>query len=675
VLDKAPQQQQSSTLTPQQVDQLLKLLPQSTACNSGSKFSSETDEELDVNFAGNVVLSSAVSCKHDWILDTGATDHIAMDISQFTDLRKFSSYGYVTLPDAHTAEIVGIGDIVLTNGIVLKNTLCVPKFKYNLLSISRLAKDNHIRVVFYDTFCLLQDYASSQVKGIGKEFKGLYYLLNLSKSAIQQYMVQFLGTTASSQSDHSMCSDIQSVQTKAYATAVSVFQNKANLWHHRLGHIPFSRLSYVPGLNVHTSSMDPTICVTCPLAKHTHLPFSLNEKSCDIPFGLIHMDIWGPYRVCTQNQCRYFLTIVDDCTRATWTYLLKYKSQAFATMTMFYNYALTQFGYTIKIVRSDNALEFDTSECQQFFATKGIVHQTSCVDKPQQNGRVERKHRHLLEISRALRFHAHLPLKFWGDCVLTATYIINRLPSKVLQNVTPYEKLLHKKPTYQHMKVFGCLAFASNPSRTGDKLQPRGIPCVFLGYPATQKGYKLLNLLTELTFVSRDVVFHEHIFPFQQFSFQQYKNPLPAYFPQHPPSVDLSHEDDGIVPLTEPEQSSAQPDSAIPSTSTPAAELSGSSSSAPPPQQVRTSTRISKRPEWLQDYITMTAVQTSFSDALTYESICPEYSAYLSVTARSGDPGSFDIAVQDTHWCTAMNMELKALEQNRTWILTESHRL
>jgi len=121
-------------------------------------------------------------------------------------------------------------------------------------------------------------------------------------------------------------------------------------------------------------------------------------------------------------------------------------------MQIFYTYALNQFGYTVKIVRSDNALEFDTSECQQFFAIQGIVHQTSCVDKPQQNGRVERKHRHLLEISRALRFHAHLPLKFWGDCVLTATYIINTLPTKVLKNVTPYEKLLKKTPSYHHMK-------------------------------------------------------------------------------------------------------------------------------------------------------------------------------------------------------------------------------
>ena len=110
---------------------------------------------------------------------------------------------------------------------------------------------------------------------------------------------------------------------------------------------------------------------------------------------------------------------------------------------------------------------------------------------------MERKHRHLLEMSIALRFQAHLPLKFRGDCVLTAAYIINRLPTRVLQNYTPYEKLLHKAPQYQHMRVFGCLVFASNPTKIGDEFQPRGVPCLFLSYPAIQKGYKVLNLLTD----------------------------------------------------------------------------------------------------------------------------------------------------------------------------------
>ena len=126
--------------------------------------------------------------------------------------------------------------------------------------------------------------------------------------------------------------------------------------------------------------------------------------------------------------------------------------------------ASTQFEKHVKIICSDNALEFEDHKCIQFFHEKGILHQTSCVDRPQQNGRVERKHRNILEMVRALRFQVGMPLHFWGDCVHAVVHIINHLPNSVLHFLTPYEILYKTKPSYTHIKVFGCLALASNPS-------------------------------------------------------------------------------------------------------------------------------------------------------------------------------------------------------------------
>lgn len=71
------------------------------------------------------------------------------------------------------------------------------------------------------------------------------------------------------------------------------------------------------------------------------------------------------------------------------------------------------------------------------------------------------------------------------------------------------------------MKTFGCLTMASNPANSGDKFNERGVPCVFLGYPQTQKGYKLLNLNTNMVFVSRDVRFYEGIYPYKLFQSPQ----------------------------------------------------------------------------------------------------------------------------------------------------------
>ena len=81
----------------------------------------------------------------------------------------------------------------------------------------------------------------------------------------------------------------------------------------------------------------------------------------------------------------------------------------------------------ILMIRSDNGSEFIQTAYLDFFASKGILHQKSIVKNPQQNVVVERKHRHLLDTARAIRFHTGLPQNFWSECVLSTTHIINRL--------------------------------------------------------------------------------------------------------------------------------------------------------------------------------------------------------------------------------------------------------
>lgn len=111
-------------------------------------------------------------------------------------------------------------------------------------------------------------------------------------------------------------------------------------------------------------------------------------------------------------------------------------------------------------------------------------------------------------------FQSKLPISFWGDCPLTATYLLNRIPSRTLQNKSPCEVLYCKTPNYSHLRAFGCFAYANVPIPQRDKLKPRAPSCVFLGYPFAKKGYKLYDLASKRCFVSRDVVFHGTYFPF-----------------------------------------------------------------------------------------------------------------------------------------------------------------
>ena len=170
-----------------------------------------------------------------------------------------------------------------------------------------------------------------------------------------------------------------------------------------------------------------------------------------------------------------------------------------------------QFGSSVKTVRSDNGTEF--MALKSYFTKNGFQLQTSCADTPQHNGRVERKHIHILNIARACLFQAQLPIDFWGESIMTAAHIINRTPSAILEGKTPYKLLHGKAPAYYLLRVFGCFCYAHRRARDNDKFGARSRKCIFVGYPSGTKGWKLYDLEHSEFFISRDVTFFEDTFP------------------------------------------------------------------------------------------------------------------------------------------------------------------
>lgn len=119
------------------------------------------------------------------------------------------------------------------------------------------------------------------------------------------------------------------------------------LWHSRLEHVLMKILSSIPVLS---SIKDCTsfACDICPQARQVRHSFPLSSTILLNKFELIHLDVWRPYKHVTHHSCTMFLTIVDDFSKCTWTYLLNSKAQVFSILKAFLVYISTQFNAVVR---------------------------------------------------------------------------------------------------------------------------------------------------------------------------------------------------------------------------------------------------------------------------------------------------------------------------------------
>jgi len=423
-----------------------------------------------------------------WIIDSGATSHVCSDLALFNETVTVTGVT-VSLPNATKVEIAHTGTIHLSSSLKLHDVLHVPSFKFNLISVSSLLRHDNASAHFFPNFCYIQESIQDLMIGKGVLLHNLYIL----------------------ELDSSHPATHSSLSAPHFSGSLMV---DGHLWHQRLGHPSSDKLKLLSGtLSMpKNSSLVEFHCPVCPLAKQKRLSFESHNHMSSSSFDLIHLDDWGPFKRESVEGYKYFLTIVDDHTRVTWIYMLRNKSDVSKCFPIFLKYVSTQFNAIVKSVRTDNAPELAFTEILE---QSGITHQYSCPYTPQQNSVVERKHQHLLNVARSLMFQSNLPLAYWSDCILTSVFLINRIPSKVLNNLTPYKMLTKKAPDYSFLKSFGCLCYVSTLQKDRHKFSPKAYQCVFLGYSSGYKGFKVLHLDSNIVSVSRNVIFHEKDFPFK----------------------------------------------------------------------------------------------------------------------------------------------------------------
>ena len=156
------------------------------------------------------------------------------------------------------------------------------------------------------------------------------------------------------------------------------------------------------------------------------------------------------------NGNQYLLTFIDDyTTKMCWVYLLKEKSQVFATFKNFYLWITNETQLNIGTLRLDNGGEYTSKDLKK----NGIKHQTTVPYSPKQNGVAKRMNKTLLNMVRSMMFFQNVKLMFWGEVVLCAVYIGNQCPFAAINNKSPYEMWYNRLPPIQHFRVLVLLAF------------------------------------------------------------------------------------------------------------------------------------------------------------------------------------------------------------------------
>ncbi|RVX04841.1 Retrovirus-related Pol polyprotein from transposon RE1 [Vitis vinifera] len=607
-------------------------------------FQSTQNNTTGVSNSGNsnsmpaMVASSNNLADDNWYLDSGASHHLTQNVANLTNATPYTGADKVTIGNGKHLTISNTGFTRLfsnPHSFQLKKVFHVPFISANLISVAKFCSDNNALIEFHSNGFFVKDLHTKRVLAQGKLENGLYKF-----PVISNKKTAYVGITNDS------------------TFQCSTIGNKRELWHHRLGHAATDIVTRIMhNCNVSCGKYKATVCSSCQLAKSHRLPTHLSSFHASKPLELVYTDIWGPASVTSTSGAKYFILFVDDYSRYTWLYLLQSKDQALPIFKQFKLQVENQFDAKIKCLQSDNGGEFRSF--MSFLQESGILHRFSCPYNSSQNGRVERKHRHVVETGLALLAHAGLPLKFWSYAFQTATFLINRMPSKVLQNASPYFALFKRNPDYKFLRVFGCLCYPFIRPYNNHKLQYRSLKCVFLGYSLHHKGYLCLDNLTGRVYVSPHVVFDETQFPFAQNISSS-------------PSKDAS--DESVIPaiIVSSNPSTLSFHGSNHSMASP--NLTSALTHPTPPTD--TPTTRSLREPVLEAEVTLPAQQHVVVPpprvtTRSMSGITKRKHIFNLAAFKISEPTTLKQAIKDPNWAEAMQTEIAALHKNQTWDLVD----
>jgi hypothetical protein len=378
-----------------------------------------------------------------WIIDSRASRHMTGNQARLSNLNEKKTSYKVKLGDKTTYPVEGFGQasikIKIGNYVHLSNVLYVPGLENNLVSISCLEyKGNRIASMDGKVLSWYKDSSIKNARVIGNNKGNLYRLLEQNEEALVHNKV-----------------------------------NPNELWHIRYTHINYQALPFLKMMVEGIPELQPThegIYKGCALGKNIKKPFPRNNNRSKDVLDLINSDVCSPMLVKSLGVSSYYVIFIDDYSRKTWLYLLETKDEVFSKFQEFKDEIENLTNKKIKTLRTDNGGEYTSKEFVAFCKSVGIRRELNVPHIPQQNGVSKRKNKSIEETVKALLNDQGLSMFLWVEAAMTTIYVQNKIPHRILKDMTSEEAFSGKKHNVENLIIFGCPVYSHIPKDKRNKL-------------------------------------------------------------------------------------------------------------------------------------------------------------------------------------------------------------
>lgn len=422
-----------------------------------------------------------------WFQDSGATQHMTFQQCHMINYVELETPILVMIGDGKTLPGVGTGDINLEaydgkefSKIVLQNVLHVPELRTNLFSVTQILDKGYF---------LTSDANKSEFKTEDGK------IVALARRKGNLFQMDF------------RWEEVQKPTQEPVSCNVAL---SLRLWHERLAHqnIKYVRQTLNNNKIKYIDDWDNYVCPGCMYGKLHCVSHPNNPVVAEQPLDIVHVDLC---EMGTESLggSKYFLLFKDDHSHFRTVFFLKTKNEAVQKLKNFISLVENQFDRKIKCLRSDNGTEIKNRETKEIFESLGINHMTSVAYTPQQNGRIEREMRTIVEAARALIHENGLTENLWAEAVNYAVFTINQTGSSSVKGKTPADLWFGRNVDLTKLRKFGSTCYILIPEHKRSKMNRKSVKGIMVGYDQNCSSYRVYVYSDNNVTSTVNVVFDE----------------------------------------------------------------------------------------------------------------------------------------------------------------------